>query len=285
MLRAADKRLFVGRRLEDVLPPYIAPAQEVTGLATCTANASNNTKATTYTDVLDPTSIDADGFWLQLKAVTASRDFLVDVALGAASSEVNILDNVLFSSSGTGSIDVGRVYIPLAIPAGSRISARCQASTGSSQVIVSAVLVRGGLYRALRKRRATTYGADTSDSGGTVVDTGASAGSEGAWSVMSAAMTNPIEGAAVMCVGNRLNGARTTTNFRVDLGYGAALSEVELASDAWAQAEGGTDIIRQPFVNAFPGRVAAGSRLVVRAQSTITDATDRTFDAVVIGFD
>lgn len=264
--------------------PYIPLTYNTGGIGGLTANASANTKATSYTAIDGSVDIDSDGFFLSFRMDTASRDFLIDVAIGAASSEVNIIDNILVSSSGFSFNDIWTAYFPIALTAGTRLSARCQASTGSSATEVSVVHARGGIFRKMRKRRATTYGANTADSGGVTIDCGASANNYGAWAELSSAVTNPVR-SALVCLGNRLNGARTTATTTFDVGFGASLSEAGIVEGLRTNMEANSDYVRQCFFFPIDLNLAAGKRLVMRAKSSTADATDRLFDGVIIGFD
>lgn len=283
MLRTADKRLFLGRELERILTPHKSFQYDEGSFIAVVASGSANTKGS-WTNIKTSSAFDADGFYVQVRPDTASRDWLYDIGIGPAASEVAIITNALASSSGSGSFEGHRYYVPIPVPAGTRFSARCQSTSGSAQMIVGVTPVRGSYFAAKRRLRATTYGAATGDSGGTTIDCGGSASTRGAWAELSSGITNPIDDYALIFYGNRLNGARTATTFISDLGSGAASSEVVEIPGIWTTAEGFQDMVR-PSVAEANVRLAAGTRLVMRAECHITDATDRTFDAVVIGFD
>ena len=63
-------------------------------------------------------------------AARASYTWLLDIAIGAAASEVNIVENFsLVASSGSDNIVPQAVYmLPVNIPAGTRLSAQAQCS-------------------------------------------------------------------------------------------------------------------------------------------------------------
>lgn len=288
MLRNADKRLSLGR-LENVVRAYVPETFEAVGAPSGTSggtavvsNASANTKGA-YTE-LGTSTMDADGFYVHITPGTAARDFLIDIALGAASSEVDVVSNLLYSTGTTSTfVEAESFYVPVGIPAGSRISVRCQASSGTSQISIYVVLAKGDAYRRQRCQRATTYGANTADSGGTSLDPGGSANTDGGYSQLSAAITNPIR-SVLICVGNQVNGARTDASFRFNLARGAGGSEVVVAPTIFARASTDHDLIR-PHMIARDFRIEAGQRLAANTRCSITDATDRLIDIVVIGFD
>jgi hypothetical protein len=289
VLRAQDKRLHVGRRVEEVFPSFrpqaFSAVGEATGSSRGTAipgDAAANTKGS-WIELVSSSPIDADGFYLQLEALGTSRDHLVDIGIGAAGSEVVIVPNFQFST-GTGPSGIEEVYIPLPIPAGTRIAARSQATAGSQSVGVLLQLVQGELYRAMRCSRATAYGSNTADSGGVVVDPGAVAHTKGSWAEIHSGITNPIR-YAILCIGNRANtGVGAFTQHLMDFGIGGAGAEVVLLDDQVVMADQTTDRLG-PHVFARHVSIPAGTRLAARSQCSNTDATDRLFDLAVIGFD
>lgn len=101
------------------------------------AHATLNTKGATYTTLIASTTNSIAGFWLFLQVSSASgARFLVDIATGAASSEVIILPDVPAQpgvAGGGGHV----MFIPLNIAAGTRVSARCQSSSSGASITVA----------------------------------------------------------------------------------------------------------------------------------------------------
>jgi hypothetical protein len=246
-----------------------------------TPSGSSNTKGS-WAELSAATGQDADGFMLFIHPGDVGiADFLVDIGIGAAASEVVILPDFLFTSGGADS-GAARVFIPIPIPAGSRVAARCQSTdTAAASVRVGVALINGGLAKTLRRSVATTYGADTSDSGGTAVDPGASTNTKGSWAQLAAALTFGFD-QCVVCFGQRNNAANASQNQLFDLGLGAAASEVVLIGDLYYRVQASEDI--NPKATWLPVGAKAGQRLSARAQSSSNDATDRVVDVVVIGF-
>lgn len=289
MLRSQDKRLFLGGRLRDVLGNHVPESLVSFGIGGSagtgvTAGGSANTKGS-YSELDASTDIDADGFYLNI-LLSFGADFLIDIAIGAPGSEVDVISNLQVSSVAATTIvqEVIDIYIPLRVPAGTRLSARCQATTGSKTCFISGQLARGGRFRELGLSRATTYGANTADSGGTSVDPGATISTKGAYSQLSAAITNPIK-YALVCIGNQANAARTDSNFLSDIAIGGAGSESIVIPDLYFRPSSATSTLRPHNFQRFVSPIAAGTRLAARGLCGINDATDRLFDVVVIGFD
>jgi hypothetical protein len=281
--------MSVGKRMEDIIRgprpfaiDYSNGSQQYSG--SCTASASANTKGS-YSTIDADAPLDADGFWLYLMPHTANRDYHVDIAIGGAGSEVNILENIQISSAGaSGFLDSWEVYVPLPIRGGTRISARCAASTGSAVISVGFRFVKSELTRAQRMGRATTYGAAVGDSGGTAIDPGASADTLGAWAEITASLTRRIRGYALLSIGNKVNSARTAGSLGVQFGIGGAGSEVAVTGVVQIQAEATSDLLK-PVIRGINIDLPAGVRLAARGISQTNDATDRLFEVVVIGFD
>lgn len=118
-----------------------------TGLATAiTPSATVNTKSA-YTQLIAATNVDYCGLILNYSNLAASvtnADYLVDIAIGTSGSEVVIIPNVHITPGGF--ILSPNVTGPLwiAIPAGTRIAARAQASVASSTAFGLMVY---GIYR------------------------------------------------------------------------------------------------------------------------------------------
>lgn len=249
------------------------------------SSASANTKGS-YVELSASTPFDADGFYLTAADGVTGRDYLIDIAVGAAGSEAVILENIPFHTGGTGNIGLAQAYIPIPIKAGTRVSARAQASTGSSGVRLMVRLVAGSFYASIRCGRATTYGAATADSGGVSVDPGGVANTKGSYAQIVASLTNPFA-CCMVCLSGQANAARQTARWFTDVAIGGAGSEQVLIDNHYSRVTVAVDNdtiepIWSPlmFVSA-----KSGERLAARAQSHITDATDRLFDVVVIGFD
>ena len=248
-----------------------------------TANASGNTKGS-YTQLIASTSYDTVGVLVMLDDLAAGIDYLLDIAIGAGGSEQIILPD-LYAGGGTGSIAYGAQYwFPIAIPAGSRIAARCQASTGSSVIRVSCLLAAAGFMPPAPLSRVTAYGANSADSGGVSVDPGGSANTKGSYSQIVASTTNDIKG-LIIAIGNQLNNVRSSQSWLIDLAIGGAGSEQIVIANYALNCSTSPDIVVPQTSDFLPLCIPAGTRLAVRAQSDGTDATDRLFDAFVYGCD
>lgn len=287
MLRTSDKLLHVGLPLGDITRPFepvtltAAGSLAASSGGTLTDDTTTNTKGD-WIELVAATAKQADGFILTIQTGdTGVSDFLVDIGIGAAAAETVIVSNVLYTSGGSDS-PPARAYFPIPIAPGTRVSARSQCVDLSQRVRVVVTLCDGGVARSLRRRVATTYGADTSDSGGTAVDAGGSTHTKGGWAELSASVTKDFD-QCVICVGNRNNATNTSQNILLDLGVGAALSETVIVPDIYYRVSATQEDVYDKMTW-VPVQVKAGQRLSARIQSSSNDATDRVIDVVVIGF-
>lgn len=241
-------------------------------------------------------SVNTKGNWAQLIAATAraaawisvtisvpngTRRYLVDIGIGAAASEVVIVPNLCFQPASGSNAYGYTALLPVSIPAGTRIAARCQSSSASATIQVQVVLIAPTMTGPSSLGSVTAYGVDTSDSGATAVDPGGTANTKGSWVELTAATTAPIRWLVVFAGGD--TGARASAqNWLIDIGIGAAASEVVLLADlaAWS---GSTLDTPSPSVWVLPVSIQAGERIAARCQCSVNTATERLIDVAVYG--
>ena len=254
-----------------------------TGGTVITAAGSANTKGS-FTELIASTAFHAQGMTIQLyNALVAGvgDDYLVDIGIGAATEEVLISD--LHFMALTNSRENYLVYVPISVPAGSRLTARCQCQTLSATLEVVIILHGGGFLQPNGLNRCTTYGANTADSGGIGVNPGAVNHTKGAYSEVTASTTNPIK-FLIVGFGGQSNAARSNLNELVDISVGAATEEVLIPNILLGQNTTMDGVF--PKYIGFPCNIPAGTRLAVRSQiNDAIDATDRQFDVILYGVD
>lgn len=265
-----DWALASGSRIE-----VVGAVTGSTGGTTVTAAGSANTK----------------GSWAQLVAATpcaassliVTGNFtggiahLLDIGVGASGSETVLVPDIHASCVSNNPIVVS---FPIAIPAGARLAARLAASTASSTMSVIAYLAKGGWPEPTARSLVDTYGAAAATSRGASVDPGSTANTKGSWTQITASTTRRIS-TLVVGVGNQRNTAPTAGAWFADIGIGASGSETVLIPNHRIVASANGSLL--PSHSLFPVSIPAGSRLAVRAQSGITDATDRLIDFLLHG--
>lgn len=245
------------------------------------ADGGVNTKGS-YVELISSSSYDAYGILLHIQTeYLISSDILFDIAVGSSGSEVVIIPDVLAGCPySNADFSSGSIFIPISIPSGSRISARCQASTGSPYAKVGFHLLCGDLSQGLGNKM-VTYGAETTNSGGTAIDPGGTASTKGSYAELTASCEN-IKG-FFLSIGSRANTGRTDAYWRLDVAIGAPGSEIVILPDFPLAANAVSDHVLPKFSPFIPIGIPDGSRISARAQCNITDSSDRLFDLVLHG--
>lgn len=209
-------------------------------------------------------------------------DNLFDIAVGAAGSEVVIVANIQSTVAYRTVETVHAMYIPLSIKRGQRISMRAR-SYGTTALIRHTIILQfAGGWLPNSYARSATYGITESDCGGVLVDPGATTGTWGSWSEITASTTSDIQ-FLVMCIGARDNAALTTAQWGYQIAVGASGNEVVIVADLSVVTHGTTDTLTPGF-HMVHAHIPAGARIAVRSRCSISDATDRLHDASIIGF-
>ncbi len=259
--------------------PLMSPSRYVSvadvGL---TAHASANTKST-WTQLIAALPFDIAVLLPTLLPTNGPRDYLMDIGVGSAGNEQVVIANLLCSAAG---IYVNAQFIfPVALKSGDRLAARVQATVGSSNLNFLCNGV-GGAAGFRGQNRVETWGAVTADSGGTSVDPGGAANTYGSWVQLVAASSFDVS-QIMIAFGNQANSARTSGSYKIDIGIGSAGNEQVIIPKIYLAAHSVSDQLGVGAVGPFPVAIPAGSRVAVRDQSDITDATDRLIDVVVYG--
>lgn len=249
---------------------------------TLTASGTANTKGS-YAELVASTSGAINGFTLNLGGFTiaSTADFLLDLAIGAGGSEEVIIPNVLFSVGAGSDLDFYKsTSFPINIPAGSRVSARIQSTLLSSQISVSLNTIPSFFSSGPLFHSCIELGADTSDSGGLLVDPGSTANTKGSWVEFTSSLSEDIRGILVL-QGQQANATQRVQRVLFDVAVGAGGSEEIILSEIFARVMADEQV---GGMNSFvPVSVVVGSRLAIRSQNSDNNATDRLIDYVIYG--
>ena len=252
---------------------------------TAITGGAANTKGV-YSQLMASTTFDAAAIMLDVNTNFGDTNYLLDIAVGAAASEQIIFPNLALA------FNVGMaesILIPIAIPAGSRLSARCQDNFGSSVVRLSGQLFSTSFLNQAPYHTVTQYGAVLTTSAGTIADAGAVANTKGVWAQLTASTTQAHSGLIVASVKSPQSTVVTADYSQLaDIGVGAAASEQILIPDLRSLASRAPSSTfkgaLQPSIWCFPQcDIPAGVRLAVRQLSTSTNAADRANSYVVYG--
>lgn len=257
------------------LDPTVYAASPVTGAA--------NVKGS-WLQLVASTPFDACGFMVSLRSGGGVMNILYDIGVGAGGSEIAIAGNLLTQTDAAANdvYDEWR-YIPVAIPAGTRLATRAQASLTTktiSDVRINLVAKPFTGYGELS--RCTDYGAVTASTRGTNMTPPTSG--NGAYVQLTAAC-NDIK--LLMLTLSSNPGQNANYGGTVELAIGAGGSEqtvvpgvpilARVATTATPVGFGG----RHPAI--IPLSIPAGTRIASRVVGTGTPGT-LLVSAIVHGF-
>jgi len=233
---------------------------------------SANTKSA-WTQLIGSTSYDC--CWVQ-PIVTYYGEvsaIAVDFGIGPSGSETPIISNFLVYNAGATLLSYGTAAFPLSIPAGTRISVRCQDSIGSDNGIWAAIELFDGAFTQIDGMAGVdAIGYNSSTSRGTLVTAGSSTSSKGSYTQMASSTTRDYAGImlAMDCVGLSTPGI----SMLCDIAIGPSGSEQAIISNLnlWA-SESGAWTGAFPNVTPFiPIAIPAGTRIAIRTQATTGSA-------------
>jgi hypothetical protein len=244
---------------------------------TITSGGSANTKGS-YVELTSATTNDANWVLIHFGNISTLTNFLVDIAIGAATEQIIIPDlSVPGRNTGAGG---GSFLFPIFVPAGSRLTARCQAVTVSATIEIVMTLFSGTLLSGSSQPSSivSAYGAVAS-SLGTNLD-GVTANTDSAWTELTAATDRDH---SWLCVAARYGDTTlaAVTRWMVDIGIGSA-TEAEIISDLFVTADTTSDFPYTPVLW-FPYYVPAGSRLTARVRSNVATDGDRDINIRLYG--
>lgn len=221
-----------------------------------TAGSGTDVYSTSFTQLVASTDYDSDGFWAHIEGA-ASGVGRVRFYVGASSSETEIVT----LAGGAGGQDVANYYVPIPIPAGSRVTIKC---TGINHN-VHITLVRGDSANKAARGTLNTF----SSGSALEVDCGTTANTKGAYTEMFASTSTDAKGYTLTIFDD--TSIDTNNYILVDLAVGAAGSEQIIYADFPKFQEGfrGRTMVIGPVWTPIP----AGSRVAVRAQSSTTTTT------------
>lgn len=256
-----------------------------------TAGASANTLAASYTQLIAASGFAYQGFtvFIHQSSPTSSHEKYILWIAKDSGPEVDIVP-FMFSMRGNGLEGPMIAYIPLAIAAGTRVSANLQCTTGSGTVrmMIFANQTNVDGDNASYFGRATAYGLDAATSGGQALDAGGTVNTKGAYTLMTASCTNPVDAFYLMVAVNTAGKtyAGSTDTFHVDIAINTG-PEVVVVNDIPIGAGDTNAAYYRPWLMG-PYRVnqiAAGTRLSARCKSTTNNAGDRVFHASLLALD
>ena len=243
-------------------PQDIAVATATSTGVQFTTSATVNTKST-YTELVASTSADIGWIDIAMSVITLSHIFeccAVDIAIGAAASEVVIISNLVMAWGNTNP-GGGKIALPITIPAGSRISFRYQASNPGDTI----GLVMHG-YTANFQYVSSYEDLGFVSSGathGTQVNPSATANTKGSYTQIISATARDYVG-MFFCFDEQ--DTNLGSKYLYDIAIGAAASEVVISPDWFVWTEG----FPGQWSGYLPIAIPSGTRIAARSQCSGT---------------
>jgi hypothetical protein len=215
-----------------------------------------------WTQLISSLPQDAIGFYVSTNNISAGT-FKVEIGIGAAASEVSL---------GEVSVSLNNSYVnnfvPIPIPAGSRVSAR---SSGGNvdNIAVHIIPVRGYSIDRLAANGIMLNWSNANGLG--AIDPGTTANTLGSWTQLTASTSRDIVGYSLLFdIKGNAGGI-----WGLDVGVGAAASEIVVLQNMPITSEAFRSAARPSIVGPIWTPIPAGSRIAVRCQCSINTATDR----------
>lgn len=205
-------------------------------------------------------------------------DIGVDPAGGTAYT--TILPDLYAATGGPNRVPAWTAFFPIALPAGGTLAARWRASTTNKVARVAVYPISFGWSSPFRLQQTFAFGTVPASSSATQVDPGGTANTKGSWVQMTSSTAIPIR--HLTLITHQENVATTDCDWRVDVGVGAAGSETVVVPDLLRRGISLNDNL-MPAATGVYLDIPQGTRLAVRAECSITDATDRLFKAALYG--
>ena len=247
-----------------------------------------STAASDLTASLSVSSVNTKGSWVQITAATAfeadgiilhfygsggfngDRNAVVDLGIGAAASEAVILENFRQDYvRGSMNKSAGSLFIPLAIPSGSRVAARMSADSTAVGVHIGLTIVKGGSLFPTGFGKIESLGHNTSNDRGTQISASATANTKGSWAEIVASTAKDYAGFFGV-LGNAGDMASANERRLIDIGIGAAASETVIVPNWYTNFEGLGDVNQPMHMPIFWTPLAAGTRIAARFQQDLT---------------
>ncbi len=259
-------------------------ATSSTGI-TLTSDAAAHTKGA-WAELIASTAHETVFVVVTITDTAATSGFVVDIGVGASTAEQVLIPN-LYHKHGQAAQPVPRVYsLPLAIPTGTRVSARVQCTAAAGQTIKVGIQCFSGPITAQHGLRRVEHGGLTITTGSAtsiqiLTDPGAVAHTDSTWQELLAATTFAWQW---LCVAGALADTATAaiTAYLLDLAVGAGGSEVAVVNDLWFLSHTGVDC-PVPGTYCFPCAIASGSRIAARTRCSVATAGDRQINAAIYG--
>jgi len=249
--------------------------------AALTASASANTKGS-WVDLGAVTTYDYHSIWVSMVGGATAADILIDIGLSDGANRWTIMPNLRCAMGAGIWRGAAAVQLPLHIPGGSQVSARCQASTGSSVVYVTVTGSTIGMHGGPGYSRGDQCYTVTTSRGVDIEPT--TAHTKTAWTTLDASAGADSQ-ALLVAVGPGAQVTRTVDRtYLLDIGINSAGSEFAVLPDLMVAQSATDDRPLPQYLGPFPVDIRDGARISARAQASDVTAGERKIDVAAWGF-
>ena len=219
----------------------------------------------TFTEIINATDYDSSGFWLHFRGNGATSTYQCKLYSGAESFETEFL-HVVGPSISTQDT---HFFVPIAIPAGTRITAKTASAGGFQTAVVGITLIRGTIGNSKQVSRGVVVGLTSGEM--LSIDCGTTANTKSDWLEIISATSHPVKGFSFIIAGDI--SSTTTTLYYTDIGIGPISNVLEIITN-WPTIFQGFNPEARIFGPIWTP-IPEGSRIVARAQCNITGAASR----------
>lgn len=229
------------------------------------------------TQIAASSSYDYDAILVDTVGNAIGVDASLDVYLGSSGNEYPLIDKIRVQKALSTNPQAQAVLLPLAVPRGSRISAK--AFGGALNTIVYGMGF--GSMGDKGFKRAVSMGITSAT--GVTVDPGATANALGSWTQIIASTPNHFNGLMV-AFGSAARSNAALNSWLVDIAIGASGSEQIILKQLLTMSFSNTIFYMTPtFFGPFPCSIPAGTRIAARAQCSTSTSTTRNIDVTLYG--
>lgn len=244
--------------------------------------ATQNAYGSTWTTLIASTAGDTCFMGVRIwpSQATSNRTF-TQIGVGAASSEQVIFKD-LYASSGTSGTIVTEYLIPCNIPAGTRISARCNNNSAADSNSIQITLYDGGFNQIDGYGGVDSIGFTSASSQGVDVDPGATVNTYGSWVVLTSSTPRDYVGIMIAPGQNVANSMSPGSGpDYISIGIGGTGAEQIIVLDYNCMNSGNSTT--PALVPVLPIAIPAGTQIQARIASSNNTAGTRVFGVMLYG--
>jgi len=228
---------------------------------------ANDTK-TAWQEYISSTAENYIGLWVSCVSTTdyGVENAMIDIGIGGPGSEKVILENFAMSIN---YVTSAGFFLPVAIPAGTRVAVRAQTNRSSNAAITINLIGVSGDFFIQSSQQVATYGAVVATTEGTALPICGTKNVKGSYVEITSATTYSIRHLIIdlLWAQKATSGNRV---FHIDIAVGSVGNEQIIIPDIFAWTWAGE--LPFPPVLSLPIKIPIGSRIAARTSCTDNSA-------------